>query len=129
MAREIKLDLERAKRLKELRGEKPQSAVASELGAEVRTFQNWERGLGISWPNLDALATYYGVSTNWILYGDEKPEGARSQLDRIERQGQASGDLLAEMELRLADMERSLAVLSRRRGASGNGADAASSQG
>ncbi|HWW91244.1 MAG TPA: helix-turn-helix transcriptional regulator [Solirubrobacteraceae bacterium] len=84
MAKETR-DPKRAQRLKDLRDVRPQSTVARALGVETRSVQHWESGHGISWPNLEALATYYGVTTNYLLYGDERPEGARSQLDRIEQ--------------------------------------------
>jgi transcriptional regulator with XRE-family HTH domain len=84
MERDIRLDLNRARRLKELRGSTPQRVIAEALHVETRSVQHWERGLGISWPKLEALAAYYGVTTNWLLYGDERPEGARSQIDHIE---------------------------------------------
>jgi transcriptional regulator with XRE-family HTH domain len=72
-------------RLRELRGARPQPLLADAIGVTLRAYQAWEAGeSGIAWRNLHALAEYHDVSENFLLYGDEKPEGAGSQLDRIE---------------------------------------------
>jgi hypothetical protein len=84
MAMELERQMEVARRIKELRGPRPQEALANEIPVTLRAYQEWEAGGGIAWANLQRLAEIHGVSTNWLLYGDERPEGARSQLDRIE---------------------------------------------
>jgi transcriptional regulator with XRE-family HTH domain len=72
-------------RLKDLRGRRPQPAIADAIGVTLRAYHAWEAGeSGIAWRNLHALAEYHSVNENFILYGDEKPRGAGSQLDRIE---------------------------------------------
>ena len=82
-------------RLRELRGSKPQTTVADEIGVAERTYQNWEAGTAKpSYRNLQSIATYYGVGEDYILAGSERAlapvesatNGAgESQLDRIER--------------------------------------------
>lgn len=58
-------------RLRELRGEKPQTVVADELGVAERTYQNWEGGdAKPSYRNLQRLADYYGVGEDFILTGE-----------------------------------------------------------
>lgn len=72
-------------RLRELRGPRPQPVVAEAIGVTLRAYQSWEHGdSGIAWRNLHALAEYHGVSENYILYGEQKPKGAETQMDRIE---------------------------------------------
>lgn len=82
-------DMERQRaigaRLKKLRGPKPQPLIADEVGVTLRAYQAWEGGeSGISWANLKGLAEHFHVSENYILYGEEKPRGPQSQMDRIE---------------------------------------------
>jgi hypothetical protein len=84
MAMEMERQLEVAARIKELRGVVPQPKMADQVGVTLRAYQRWEAGDGIRWDNLERLAELHGVSTNWLLYGDERPEGSRSQLDRME---------------------------------------------
>jgi hypothetical protein len=74
-----------ASRIRALRGTRPQPQVADEVGVTLRAYQEWEAGGGIAWPNLRKLAEVHRVSTNWLEHGDEQPERAHSQLDRIER--------------------------------------------
>jgi hypothetical protein len=74
-----------ASRIRVLRGPRPQPQIAAEVGVSLRAYQGWEAGGGIAWPNLQRLADIHGVTTNWLEHGDERPEAARSQLDRIER--------------------------------------------
>ena len=73
-----------AKRIKELRGLRPQPQMANEVGVSLRAYQEWEAGGGIKWGNLEQLAEVHGVTPNYILYGEEKPRGPKTQLDRIE---------------------------------------------
>jgi transcriptional regulator with XRE-family HTH domain len=58
-------------RLRELRGQKPQTAVADELGVSERTYQNWEAGdAKPSYRNLQRVAEYFGVREDYILAGE-----------------------------------------------------------
>lgn len=61
-------------RLRELRGERPQTAIADELGVAERTYQNWEAGdAKPAYRNLQRLAEFYGVGEEFILTGDGSP--------------------------------------------------------
>jgi transcriptional regulator with XRE-family HTH domain len=96
-------------RLRDLRGSRPQTLIASELGVAERTYQNWEAGdAKPSWRNLQKVATYYRVTEEFILTGAdggrdlpadvasndkvedvavefrERVNATHSQLDRIE---------------------------------------------
>lgn len=84
MAMERKRQLEVADRIRSLRGPKPQPVIADEVGVRLRTYQHWEAGDGIAWENLQKLASVFGVTENYLLYGHEAPVGPESQLDRIE---------------------------------------------
>jgi transcriptional regulator with XRE-family HTH domain len=60
-------------RLRELRGEKPQTTVAGELGVAERTYQNWEAGdTKPSYRNLQILADYFRVGEEYILTGERR---------------------------------------------------------
>lgn len=85
-----------AGRIRELRGGRPQTVVADEIGVAERTYQNWEAGdAKPSYRSLQKLAAFYGVGEEFILTGAERtardddalgtPDllGA-TQLDRIE---------------------------------------------
>ena len=55
-------------RLKELRGEKTQVAIARELGVNQQTYARWE--IGDRQPKLQDLASialHFGVTTDWLL--------------------------------------------------------------
>jgi len=83
-----------AARIRALRGTRPQPQIADEVGVTLRAYQEWEAGGGIAWPNLRKLADVHRVSTNWLEHGDEQPERAHSQLDRVE---QKLDDVLARL--------------------------------
>jgi len=75
-----------AKRLAELRGGKSAATTAREVGVTEGGYRAWEKGASrISPANLKRLGQIYGVTENYILYGQDKPV-RRSQLDRIEHQ-------------------------------------------
>lgn len=75
-----------AARLRELRGQRPQTTIADELGVAERTYQNWEAGdAKPSYRNLQRLAEYYGVGEEYILTG-ENEEGFRVLDGRVIRQ-------------------------------------------
>lgn len=58
-------------RLRELRGQRPQTVVADEIGVAERTYQNWEAGdAKPSYRNLQRLAEYYRVGEDFILTGE-----------------------------------------------------------
>jgi hypothetical protein len=86
-ARGVAIEVKRenvASRIRVLRGPRPQPQIAREVGVTLRAYQEWEAGGGIAWQNLQKLAEVHQVSTNWLAHGDEQPERARTQLDRIE---------------------------------------------
>ena len=84
MARELQQQAEVGQRIRDLRGPRPQPAVADAAGVTLRAYQRWEAGGGIAWENLQKLAKVFGVSENYLLYGLEEPAGPQTQLDRIE---------------------------------------------
>lgn len=66
-------------RLRELRGEKPQTTVAEELGVGERTYQTWEAGdAKPSYRNLQRLAVYFDVGEDFILSGAPAAAPAKS---------------------------------------------------
>lgn len=65
-------------RLKEIRKSRNLTiqAVANEIGIAVRTYQNYEYGVReISTEALYKLADFYGVSTDYLLERENKPDG------------------------------------------------------
>lgn len=84
MAMEIERLQDFSKRLRKLRGPKPQPVIAAEVGVGLRTYQNWEEAANApEWDNLQRLAAVFGVSENYLLYGEEEPKGPQTQLDHI----------------------------------------------
>lgn len=72
--REIKIGL--PKRLAELRGNTSQAAFAKSLGVLQQTYARWE--LGDRQPKLQdlaALASHFGVTTDWLLGLTENKDG------------------------------------------------------
>ena len=86
MAMEAAQRAEVGQRIKELRGPLPQPELARKLNVSLRAVQKWEGGDSApQWDNLVRLSKFFGVSQNYLLYGEaEKVEPAPSQLDRIE---------------------------------------------
>lgn len=73
-------------RIKALRDPMPQQKVIDNAGLDVtlRAYQAWEAGdSGISWDNLERLAGFFGVTTEYLLSGVER-RASPDQLDRIE---------------------------------------------
>jgi transcriptional regulator with XRE-family HTH domain len=103
-------------RLRELRGEKPQTAVADELGVAERTYQGWEAGeTKPSYRNLQRLADYYRVREEFILTGTSDtpspfpadPETADERWARLEAAVEAHADIIrALLEQQSAILER-----------------------
>lgn len=53
------------------------SAVAEELGCDVRTLYRWERdAFEPSIGSLTRLAELYGVTVNYLIYGDDNGNAA-----------------------------------------------------
>jgi transcriptional regulator with XRE-family HTH domain len=105
-----------AGRIRELRGGRPQTVVADEVGVAERTYQNWEAGdAKPSYRSLQKLAAYYGVGEDYILSGAAVPpprDGAGSTPDPFV--SGAIAERLDRMEERLADLiEKQNALLSR----------------
>src|SRR3954469_24020612 len=103
-----------AARLRELRGKKPQTTVADELGVAERTYQNWEAGEAKpSYRNLQRLAEYFGVREDYILAGASEhapspfagQDAIADRLDAIER---ALADARAEREQHAEHLEQLL---------------------
>lgn len=62
-----------AARIRELRGTRPQTLVADEMGVSERTLQNWEAGdAKPSYRSLQLIAKYYEVSEEFILTGGRR---------------------------------------------------------
>src|SRR3954471_4645622 len=105
-----------AARLRELRGKKPQTTVADELGVAERTYQNWEAGEAKpSYRNLQRLAVYHGVGEDYILTGENVPQGGglgRSATPNpipvtVTAESELAG-ILREIKEQLADQTRVL---------------------
>ncbi len=73
-----------ATRLRSLRGRRPQTTIAAGIGVSLRAYQQWEAGGGIAWHNLDALARFHSVSTEWLISGEAAPERAGAELDGVQ---------------------------------------------
>lgn len=100
-------------RLRELRGQKPQTTVADELGVAERTYQNWEAGdAKPSYRNLQRLAEYFGVREDYILAGEQvavepEPE-AVSPLAGPDALAEALGVLEAKVDQLAANQAKLL---------------------
>lgn len=65
-------------RVRELRGNRPQTVVADALGVSERALQNWEAGEAKpAYRNLQRLADYYGTTEEYILTGARPEEPPR----------------------------------------------------
>lgn len=85
MAMDAQRREELAARIKELRGLRTQQAIADRVGVTMRAYQAWEAGGGITWENIEALAKVFGVSEDYLLYGEVGDRlRAGTQLERIE---------------------------------------------
>lgn len=86
MAMEAAQRAEVGQRIKELRGPLPQPVLAQKLGVSLRAVQKWEGGESApQWDNLVRLSKMFGVTQNYLLYGEPEDAGPTpSQLDRIE---------------------------------------------
>ena len=74
----MKKYLEIAKRLRILRGKKTQTNFSKEIGAKLRTYQNYEAGERAPHIHiLTKIAELCGTTTDWILTGDLNIEKAR----------------------------------------------------
>lgn len=71
----MSIDKNIAKRLKELRGNTPQTELAEELGVSVIKIRRFEQG--VTPPNLDLVikySNYYNVSADFIIFGNRAKE-------------------------------------------------------
>lgn len=86
MAMEAAQRADIGQRIKELRGPLPQPELARRLGVSLRAVQKWEAGdTAPQWENLVALSELFGVTQDYLLYGDRSEQReAVDQLDRIE---------------------------------------------
>lgn len=75
-------------RIRELRGPLPQPELARKLDVSLRAVQKWEAGESApQWENLVRLSKLFGVTQDFLLYGDRNMgtrADADTQLDRIE---------------------------------------------
>lgn len=108
---------QRLTELREQRGGPPQEVVAQEVGVSYRSIQAWEAGeTKPSWRNLTQLATYYGVSPEFILVGENGTTAAvpDTQLERIEAKLDELLELVRAIERgSLADLGSELRNLTR----------------
>lgn len=66
----------RIKQVREARGNLSQSEFASKLAKASRgAVGNWERGKGVKRENLEAIATKFGVSFEWLAMGRGAMDG------------------------------------------------------
>lgn len=104
---ELERQAEVAARIRQLRGPKPQPVIADAVGVRLRTYQHWEAGDGgIAWENLTKLADVFGVSPDYLLYGEREARGPQSQLDRIESRIASLGDLMEELQTALDGLSK-----------------------
>jgi transcriptional regulator with XRE-family HTH domain len=104
-------------RLRELRGQRPQTVVADELGVAERTYQNWEAGdAKPSYRNLQKIAAYHGVGEDYILTGERSAVAGGgdasvritpSPYSPVAIEGELAG-VLAEIKAQLAEQTRVL---------------------
>lgn len=70
-----------AKRLKELRGEKPQAQFAKELGIPFSSYRRYEAGTTFPPMHiLNRIAKKLGLSVNWLLRGRDIVRGELQDL-------------------------------------------------
>lgn len=124
MAMDKQRQLETAARIRKLRGPKPQPVVADEVGVRLRTYQHWEAGDGIAWPNLQKLAEVFKVTENFLLYGEQEPQGPQTQLDRIEGMLEQLLETAFQRELEDADHQADQRESGSGEGAAGSAASA-----
>jgi len=85
MAMEAAHRSEVGQRIKELRGPLPQPELARKLDVSLRAVQKWEAGESApQWDNLVRLSKFFGVTQDYLLYGERSRTPEPSQLDRIE---------------------------------------------
>ena len=66
-------DTARAQRIRRLRGDRTQPAVAEDAGVTLRAYQGWEAGHGIGKSNRAKLAQALRTSVAYIMEGVERP--------------------------------------------------------
>lgn len=114
-------DKARGQRIAALRKGKhfTQQAMAEKLGIAYRTYQTWEAGTVMpEWPNLEKLATFYGVKPEDII--GETPDldallgrNGESQLDRMEAELAAIRVDIGTLATQLEEMSRLIARIAR----------------
>jgi transcriptional regulator with XRE-family HTH domain len=87
---------ERIKALRERRG-LTQPQVAREVGAELRTYQNWESGGGTSHENYERLAEVLGCSYDYLVTGAEVSPPAEDILSRLDAIDEAVDEQTAKL--------------------------------
>lgn len=93
-------------RIRELRGDKPQTLVADEMGVAERTYQGWEQGeTKPSYRSLQKLANYFGVPEEFILTGGRRH---LSRTPHADGNNTTPDPLPPSLEERIAAMERRL---------------------
>lgn len=100
MAMEAAQRAEIGQRIKELRGPLPQPELARKLNVSLRAVQKWEAGESApQWENLVRLSEVFGVTQDYLLYGERDTVENESQLDRIESLLEGLVSRVAALEL------------------------------
>ena len=101
---------ERIAELRERRG-LTQEQVARRVGANLRTYQNWEAGGGTSGENYELLAEILETSHDYLVTGGEHTPPAGdilSRLDQIQTDLAGLVEGQAELDERLAGLQAAL---------------------
>lgn len=98
-----------AKNLRELRGGRNQSEVASAIGVSQSTYSRWEKGL--QWiedpDNLEKLAIYYAIPSTSFFYDPlltPKTESKKLKLQKIQLSINRVRELATEISVQLDDL-------------------------
>ena len=86
----------------ELRGKKP-TPVAQELGCTSSNVAQWKKGSTPRSAVLQKIAAYLDVTPQWLVFGDEGPDG-----DGIKKQHPADSEALTETQRAAIDMIKAM---------------------
>jgi transcriptional regulator with XRE-family HTH domain len=76
-------DIARAARIRQLRGDRTQPAVAEDAGVTLRAYQGWEAGHGIGKSNRAKLAQALRTSVTYLMDGVEVPTRVEGEPDDV----------------------------------------------
>lgn len=100
----------RIRTLRANKGNPPQPLVADAVGVAERTYQTWEGGEAKpGYRNLERLATYFGVSENYILTGVE-PAATPNPFELSDQAGAVRNEFREDVD----DLKAHLAALEQR---------------